>query len=95
MGKCLNFSVVLFAISAIPLYYLFFGDADLQLILFYDYSVNPKNFENKIIWITGASSGIGRELAIQLAPFQTKLILTGFFLHHFCYFLKMVLLNHP
>lgn len=34
-------------------------------------------FNNKVIWITGASSGIGAELAMQLAPKQAKLILTA------------------
>lgn len=35
------------------------------------------HFKDKIIWITGASSGIGKELAIQLAKKEAKLILTS------------------
>jgi short-subunit dehydrogenase len=35
------------------------------------------HFKNKIIWITGASSGIGKELAFQLAKEQAILILTA------------------
>lgn len=35
------------------------------------------SFENKVIWITGASSGIGKELAIQLAQLGGKLILSA------------------
>jgi short-subunit dehydrogenase len=35
------------------------------------------HFKNKIVWITGASSGIGKELAIQLAKQQAILILTA------------------
>lgn len=35
------------------------------------------HFKNKVIWITGASSGIGAELAIQLAQKGAKLILTA------------------
>ncbi len=34
-------------------------------------------FDKKIIWITGASSGIGRELAIQLSNCDCTLILTA------------------
>ncbi len=34
-------------------------------------------FENKAVWITGASSGIGAELAKQLARMNAKLILTA------------------
>lgn len=35
------------------------------------------NFNHKIIWITGASSGIGKSLAIALSKQQTKLILSS------------------
>lgn len=34
-------------------------------------------YENKVIWITGASSGIGRELALQLSQYDCKLILSS------------------
>ncbi|OGS70383.1 MAG: short-chain dehydrogenase [Flavobacteria bacterium RIFCSPLOWO2_12_FULL_35_11] len=35
------------------------------------------NFDHKIIWITGASSGIGKSLAIALSKQHTKLILSS------------------
>jgi short-subunit dehydrogenase len=35
------------------------------------------NFTNKVIWITGASSGIGKALAIELSKHNTKLILSA------------------
>ncbi len=35
------------------------------------------NFQNKTIWITGASSGIGESLAIELAKEKCKLILSA------------------
>ena len=34
-------------------------------------------FNNKVIWITGASSGIGEELAYQLSEYNCKLILSS------------------
>jgi len=36
-----------------------------------------QEFNDKVIWITGASSGIGEELAIQLAELGAKLILSA------------------
>ncbi|MEM6767833.1 MAG: SDR family oxidoreductase [Bacteroidota bacterium] len=36
-----------------------------------------KDFKNKRVWITGASDGIGKELAIQLANAGAKIILTA------------------
>lgn len=38
---------------------------------------NQKYFKGKVIWITGASSGIGEALAIQLSAFNTRLILSS------------------
>lgn len=35
------------------------------------------NLENKVIWITGASSGIGEACAYELSKYQTSLILTS------------------
>lgn len=36
-----------------------------------------KAFDQKVIWITGASTGLGRELAIALARYNVKLILSA------------------
>ena len=34
-------------------------------------------FDNKVVWITGASSGIGKALAIELSKYNCKLILSS------------------
>ena len=36
-----------------------------------------KNLQNKVIWITGASSGIGEELTKQFAQEGAKLVLSA------------------
>jgi dehydrogenase/reductase SDR family protein 7B len=36
-----------------------------------------KSFSDKVVWITGASSGIGKELAVQLANQNAKIILSA------------------
>ena len=36
-----------------------------------------KDLKNKRVWITGASGGIGKEMAIQMANAGAKLILTA------------------
>lgn len=38
---------------------------------------NPKFFDGKVVWITGASSGIGEALAVKLSGFNTRLILSS------------------
>ncbi len=36
-----------------------------------------KKYKDKVIWITGASQGLGRELAIALSQYDTRLILSA------------------
>lgn len=37
----------------------------------------PTYYLHKTVWITGASSGIGEEIALQLAPFCAKLVISA------------------
>lgn len=53
-------------------------DCDLMTYLYSLYGADPKEtLRNKIIWISGACSGIGEQLAYDLASIGAKLVLSG------------------
>ena len=53
-------------------------DCDLVLAYYGQFGKTPSSvLKGKVIWITGASSGIGEELAYQLARCGTKLVLSA------------------
>ena len=59
------------------IYGFVFLDCDLKLLFFRFFGQTSKSLSNKVIWIVGASSGIGEHLALQLAKSGSKLILSG------------------
>ncbi|KAG8185316.1 hypothetical protein JTE90_013007 [Oedothorax gibbosus] len=54
---------------------MLFADADLTLLFYH--LLPEKNFQNKVVWITGASSGIGEYLAYSFAKRRAILALSG------------------
>ena len=71
------FYVFLFILLLYILYKVFQfvnADADLSLL---GHSLKPGFFKDKVVWVTGASSGIGEELCRQLSHLQAKVILSA------------------
>lgn len=55
-----------------------FADADLTLLWAARFGKTPEStFRGKVVWITGASSGIGEELSLQLAAIGARLVLSA------------------
>lgn len=55
-----------------------FGDADLTLLWAEKIGSTPESkLRGKVVWITGASSGIGEELAYQLSALGARLVLSA------------------
>ncbi|XP_076155302.1 dehydrogenase/reductase SDR family member 7 [Alosa pseudoharengus] len=55
-----------------------FADADFTLLWATSFGKKPEaQLKGRVVWITGASSGIGEELAYQLAQIGTQLVLSA------------------
>mmetsp|Transcript_18375 Transcript_18375/g.42176 ORF Transcript_18375/g.42176 Transcript_18375/m.42176 type:complete len:355 (-) Transcript_18375:141-1205(-) len=74
-------NAVAFGSAAFAIAFAASMDANPSLYLFDRFFVNEQRlhsfFEGKTIWITGASSGIGREIALRTSKYGANLILTG------------------
>lgn len=64
-------------ILSYALWFLLFADCDLSLTLKELFGCPVSDFEGKVIWITGASSGLGEAMAHELASVGARLILSA------------------
>lgn len=64
-------------VLVIQLLRLLRADCDLTLEFYARWGKQPKALRGKVVWITGASSGLGEELAYVLAQSGAKLILSA------------------
>lgn len=48
-----------------------------HIIWIYDLCFCIDSFKDKVVWITGASSGIGEQIALNLSKFGAKLVLSA------------------
>uniref|UniRef100_A0A8D8NUV5 Dehydrogenase/reductase SDR family member 7 n=1 Tax=Culex pipiens TaxID=7175 RepID=A0A8D8NUV5_CULPI len=71
VGLCV---IVYYIIHFLVFYYL---DSDLELYLLSKLGKPIDTLRGKVVWITGASSGIGRDLAIVLAKHGVRLCLSS------------------
>lgn len=70
-------SVLLAVFIVVAGWWLSRADADLALLLVERFGKRPGSLQGHVVWITGASGGIGEWLSYKLAEAGAKLVLSG------------------
>lgn len=77
MDWCTIIEIVVVAYIAIQILRLIFADCDLQLQWAEKFGRSTGSLARKVVWITGASSGIGEYLSYELAQAGCRLVLSA------------------
>nr|XP_054758118.1 dehydrogenase/reductase SDR family member 7-like [Lytechinus pictus]XP_054758119.1 dehydrogenase/reductase SDR family member 7-like [Lytechinus pictus] len=76
--RILYFIALILLVTLVICFFLsMVSDGDLTLMFFEAFGDKGENMNGRVVWITGASSGIGEELAYQLARKGAKVILSA------------------
>ncbi|NP_001155449.1 dehydrogenase-like isoform X1 [Acyrthosiphon pisum] len=74
----LSFIGLIVVLKFLVYFVLFFtSDSDLELWFYDKFKRNLDSFKDKVVWITGASSGIGEHIALNLSKHGAKLVLSA------------------
>ena len=76
MEFCSGLWIILGIFTLFILLFCLISDADMTLLYHHLFSAR-KEFNGQVVWITGASSGIGEYLAYSFAKRHAKLVLSG------------------